>query len=203
MPRRLSMYSWLVEQRVTRRFQRSDMNYTKSSINSAYNFQTPIDVSVRHPPHWPKEYIQLSKALKFSFLCLLLSLLLVSSRKHHIQLNRVDRLTHFEPRITHLLLFFWCHISDCQTVFVGRHSLGWAKKVHQSNVHLICAMITMENPANRSLTKIEILMGSSKLPRVTLLTANRDWQRSSIESFGTGGKNKCPHQIVDHADHSV
>jgi len=50
----------------------------------------------------------------------------------------------------------------------------------------------MENPANRSFTKIEILRGSSKLPRVTLLTANRDWQGSSIELFGAAGKMPIP-----------
>ena len=33
---------------------------------------------------------------------------------------------------------------------------------------------TIENPANKSFTNKEILIGCSKSPRVTALTANRD-----------------------------
>lgn len=40
---------------------------------------------------------------------------------------------------------------------------------------LIGELPTIENPANTSLTNIEIFRGSSKFPRVTELTASLDW----------------------------
>jgi hypothetical protein len=36
---------------------------------------------------------------------------------------------------------------------------------------------TIENPANRSLTNRDILIGSSKSPSVTAFTARRDYER--------------------------
>ena len=39
---------------------------------------------------------------------------------------------------------------------------------------------TIENPANKSFTKIDILIGSSKLPRVTAFTARRDYDENIV-----------------------
>jgi hypothetical protein len=39
------------------------------------------------------------------------------------------------------------------------------------------ASLAIEKPANKSLTKADILRGSSKFPRVTELTASLDFER--------------------------
>ena len=58
----------------------------------------------------------------------------------------------------------------------------------------------MENPAKISLTKAEILIGSSKLPMVTALTANRD---CSSYHKGTERRTCSTHQLIYQANYAM
>ncbi len=60
--------------------------------------------------------------------------------------------------------------------------------------------ITIENPANRSFTNKDILIGCSKSPSVTALTANRDCTEVRVR---TKYAVLSPYQLIHETDNTV